>query len=290
MPRTRNSKKTGDVTRFAPSPTGHLHLGHAFAALTAYHAARKNKGSFLLRIEDIDPGRCKKEFAESIEEDLAWLGLDWEKPVLKQSKNMKAYTAAASVLDRKGLLFPCFCTRSDIQSEIDKSGQAPHGPDGPVYPGTCQKISVENREVRMRKRGASYALRLDMKMAAAAGGLLTWKDRGQGGIKAQPAKFGDVVLARKDTPTSYHLASVVDDHQQGVTLVTRGADLMESTHVHRLLQALLGYDPPEYFHHRLIRDPVGRRLAKRDKDLTIRSLREANYTPDEVRTMTGFEG
>ena len=178
----------------------------------------------------------------------------------------------------------------NIVVEIERSGRAPQGPDGPLYPGTCNKIPFEKREAMMRARGASYALRLDMQMACAAGGLLTWTDRGQGSIKAQPMKFGDIVLARKDVPTSYHLSSVVDDHQQGVTLVTRGADLFEASHLHRLLQALLGYEPPDYHHHRLVRDPVGRRLAKRDKDLTIRSLREANYTPEEVRQMTGFEG
>lgn len=287
MAKTSNTR---EVTRFAPSPTGYLHIGHAFAALTAYEAARKSKGSFLLRIEDIDQGRCKKEYIDAIQEDLAWLGLDWEKPVLKQSQNMKAYGEALTKLDRRGLLYACFCTRAEIMAEIDRSGHAPHGPDGPVYPGTCRPIPVEVREERMRKRSSAYALRLDMNMAATAAGVLSWKDRGQGVIKADPKKFGDVILARKDTPTSYHLASVVDDFQQGVTLVTRGADLFESTHVHRLLQSLLGYDSPDYFHHRLVRDAVGRRLAKRDKDLTIRSLRAANYTPEEVRVMTGFEG
>lgn len=286
----KRSKNSKHVTRFAPSPTGYLHLGHAFAALTAEAAARKSKGTFLLRIEDIDPQRSKPEYIDAIEEDLAWLGLEWEKPVLKQSKNMKAYTASLAVIERKGLLYPCFCTRSEIRAEIDRSGHAPHGPDGPVYPRICSSIAAEEREKRMRKRGSSYALRLDMKMASTATGPLAWKDRGQGTIKARPAKFGDIVVGRKDTPTSYHLASVVDDHEQGVTLVTRGADLIEATHVHRLLQALLGIEPPEYHHHRLITDAVGRRLSKRDQDVTIRSLREANYTPEEVRAMTGFEG
>lgn len=287
MPKSMNRR---EVTRFAPSPTGYLHIGHAFAALTAYEAARKSKGTFLLRIEDIDDGRCRKEYLDAIQEDLAWLGLEWEKPVLKQSKNMKAYDEALKKLDRRGLTYACFCSRTEIKAEIDRSGRAPHGPDGPLYPGACRNIPVEVREERMRKRSSAYALRLDMNMAATATGVLNWKDRGQGIVKADPKKFGDVILARKDTPTSYHLASVVDDHKQGVTLVTRGADLFEATHVHRLLQALLGYDPPEYFHHRLVRDAVGRRLAKRDKDLTIGSLRAANYTPEEVRAMTGFEG
>jgi glutamyl-Q tRNA(Asp) synthetase len=278
MPRRKTS---GAVTRFAPSPTGYLHLGHAFAALTAHDAARGQGGKFLLRIEDIDPGRCKPEFAKAIFEDLAWLGLEWEMPVRYQSKHLDDYAAALAKLERRGLVYPCFCTRADIKAEIEKSGSAPHGPDGPVYPGLCKKISVEERE--------SFALRLDMEMAASAIGPVTFRDRNHGLVKAAPAKFGDIVLARKDVATSYHLAATVDDNLQGVTLVTRGADLFEATHVHRLLQALLGYHTPEYQHHRIVTDQAGRRLAKRDSDLSIRGLREAKYTPHEVRSMCGFE-
>ena len=282
-------RTNGAVTRFAPSPTGHMHLGHAYSALTAHAAAQGKTGKFLLRIEDIDTTRCKPEYVESIVEDLAWLGLEWEKPVRKQSKNMKLYKDALKTLERKGFVYPCFCTRAEIKAEIERSGHAPHGPDGPVYPGTCRHIDQEAAQKRMEK-GEPYALRLDMARAAAIVGPLAWHDRAHGKVKARPENFGDVVLARKDTPASYHLAVTIDDHVQGITLVTRGADLFEATHVHRLLQALLGLKTPEYHHHRLLTDEAGRRLAKRDGDLTIRALRETHYTADEVRNMTGFEG
>lgn len=278
----------GAVTRFAPSPTGHLHLGHAYSALTAYAAAGKG-GRFILRIEDIDPQRSKPEFEESIFDDLAWLGLKWEKPVLKQSKRTEAYQEALKTLGRKGFVYPCFCTRTDIKAEIERSGQAPHGSDGPVYPGICRNLDQEQSQKRIDKR-EPYALRLDMSRAAAITGPLTWHDHAHGKVKAQPEKFGDIVLARKDTPTSYHLAVTLDDHEQGVTLVTRGADLFEATHIHRLLQALLGLDTPDYQHHRLLTDEAGRRLAKRNGDLSIRTFREEHYTPDEVCAMTGFDG
>jgi len=282
-------RTTAAVTRFAPSPTGYLHLGHAYSALTAEAASGGKKGRFLLRIEDIDPQRSKAQFKKSILEDLAWLGLDWETPVRQQSKNMKAYKAALEKLQRKGFVYPCFCSRTEIKAEIERCGHAPHGPDGPVYPGICRGLDQEIAQKRISKR-EPYALRLDMARAAAITGPLVWFDRSHGKVKAQPEKFGDIVLARKDTPASYHLAVTVDDAEQGVTLVTRGADLFEATHVHRLLQALLGLPTPEYCHHRLLTDEAGRRLAKRDDDCTIRGLREANYTPDEVRNMSGFEG
>jgi glutamyl-Q tRNA(Asp) synthetase len=276
------------VTRFAPSPTGHLHLGHAYSALTAY-SARGNGGRLLLRIEDIDKTRCRAEFIKAIKEDLAWLGLEWEEPVRQQSKHFEDYAEALKKLERRGLVYPCFCTRAEIQAEIERAGNAPHGTHGPIYPGTCRNLSEDERQKRMAK-GMGYALRLDMARAATISGPLFWQDRLHGRVKAQPERFGDVVLARKDTPSSYHLAVTVDDHLQGVTLVTRGADLFEATHVHRLLQALLGYETPEYQHHRLLTDSAGRRLAKRDGDITIRALRSANYTPAEVRAMTGFDG
>lgn len=281
-------KTATEVTRFAPSPTGFLHIGHAFSALTAYHARGKG-GTFHLRIEDIDPVRCKDEFTDAILEDLKWLGLEWETPVRKQSEHMADYDKALKKLTLKGLLYPCFCTRSEIKTEIAKSAHAPHGPDGPAYPGICRNISDEKREDRMDD-GEAFVRRIDMKGAAAIAGPLGWKDTGLGMNKAQPDKFGDVVLARKDVPTSYHLAVTVDDHLQGITLVNRGADLAPSTDVHRLLQGLLGYTPPTYSHHRLIKDTTGRRLAKRDQDMSIRALRESGYTQEEVVAMSGFEG
>ena len=281
-------KTATEVTRFAPSPTGFLHIGHAFSALTAYNARGKG-GTFHLRIEDIDPVRCKDEFTDAILEDLKWLGLEWETPVRKQSEHMADYDKALKKLTLKGLLYPCFCTRSEIKTEIAKSAYAPHGPDGPVYPGICRNISDEKREDRMDE-GEAFVRRIDMKGAAAIAGPLGWKDTGLGMNKAQPDKFGDVVLARKDVPTSYHLAVTVDDHLQGITLVNRGADLAPSTDVHRLLQGLLGYTPPTYSHHRLIKDTTGRRLAKRDQDMSIRALRESGYTQEEVVAMSGFEG
>jgi glutamyl-Q tRNA(Asp) synthetase len=282
-------RTNGAVTRFAPSPTGEIHLGHAYSALTAYFEGQGKTGRFLVRIEDIDPVRSKPEFEKAILEDLEWLGLEWEKPVRRQSKNLKDYREALDRLRRKGLVYPCFCTRKEIVAEIERSGRAPHGPDGPIYPGTCRNIDQEKAQKRIDNK-ETYALRLDMSRAATIVGPLTWFDRSHGKVKAQPERFGDVVLARKDAPTSYHLAVTVDDHLQGISLVTRGADLFEATHVHRLLQALLGYETPEYRHHRLLTDAAGRRLAKRDGDVTIRGLRETGYTPEEVCLMTGYDG
>ena len=272
------------VTRFAPSPTGWLHLGHAHAALFAQRAARASGGRFLLRIEDIDTGRCRPEFEAAIYEDLAWLGLDWEKPVRRQSEHMAEYAAAVARLENMGLIYPCFCTRAAIKAEIERAADAPQGPDGPIYPGICRTLAQDERARRIAS-GESYALRLDMARAAARAGRLTWTDRGRGTVIAAPEKFGDVVLARKDTPTSYHLAVTLDDATQGVTLVTRGEDLAPATDIHRLLQALLGLPTPEYHHHRLITDAAGKRLAKRDRASTLRDLREAGHSPDEVRRM-----
>lgn len=274
------------VTRFAPSPSGLLHLGHACSALFAEALAGRG-GRFLLRIEDIDPGRCRPEFEAAIYEDLEWLGIQWNPTIRRQSEHMDDYARALSELDDLGLIYPCFCTRAEIRAEIARSGAAPHGPDGPVYPGICRRLATEEARERITA-GESHALRLDMARAVAAAGPLDWHDRGRGKTTARPEIFGDVVLARKDTPTSYHLAVTVDDHIQGITLVTRGEDLFEATHVHRLLQALLGLATPEYRHHRLLNDESGQRLAKRHDSLSIRSLRERGRSAEEVRAMAGF--
>lgn len=270
------------VTRFAPSPTGLLHLGHAFAAIVAKEAGER----FLLRIEDIDTARCREEFVEAIIEDLSWLGLSWEEPVLRQSSRFDAYRAALAKLDAQELLYPCFCTRKEIAEEIARAGLAAHGPEGPVYPGTCRAISKDERRARMEK-GASYALRLDVQKAAKSVGALSFSEHGER-ITANPLLFGDVVLARKETPASYHLCVVIDDAFQGVTLVTRGKDLLPATHVQRLLQALLGLPEPAYAHHRLILDEEGRKFSKRDRAVTLRELRQREETPQTLRAKLGI--
>lgn len=279
----------GAVSRFAPSPTGYLHLGHAYAALVAHGLARGTSGRFVLRIEDIDSGRCRPQFEAAIYEDLAWLGMRWETPVRRQSEHLDDYAAALSALDAAGLVYPCFCTRREIAAEIARSASAPHGPEGPVYPGTCRALP-EREAARRRRAGAPFALRLDMARAARRAGALAWIDLDRGEVAARPEAFGDVVLARKDAPASYHLAVAVDDQLQGIEVVSRGADLFAATHVHRLLQALLGYRTPRYLHHRLVADADGRRLAKRHGGLRLRALREAGRTPEEVRAMAGFAG
>lgn len=275
-----------EVTRFAPSPTGYLHLGHAHAALFARGAAGGD-GKFILRIEDIDATRCRPQFAEAIFEDLAWLGLRWEEPVRRQSEHLDDYRAALARLEAKELLYPCFCTRAEIQAEIARAGEAPHSSEGPVYPGICRGLSADERAAN-KERGKPFALRLDVERARLLAGTLEFRDRARGMIRAEPERFGDVVLARKETPTSYHLAVTLDDALQGVTLVTRGEDLFESTHIHRLLQSLLGLPTPEYHHHRLIRDEAGVRMAKRAESPAIRTLREAGKSPAAVRAMAGF--
>lgn len=271
------------VTRFAPSPTGRLHLGHAYAALFARQEARTAKGRFLLRIEDIDSTRCRPEFEAGLYEDLEWLGLTWEKPVRRQSEHTAEYQAAIDRLAGDGLLYPCFCTRAEIRAEIARSGAA-HGPDGALYPGLCRELDPGEREAR-QAAGESYALRLDVKKASAAAGEIFWRDYRQGRIRATPEILGDVVLARKDVPTSYHLAATLDDDAQGVTLVTRGADLFAATHLHRLLQALLGLKTPEYHHHKLIFGSDGQKLSKSAQSPSLKSLREAGHTAEEVRLM-----
>lgn len=282
----------GAVTRFAPSPTGLLHLGHAHSALFGHALARRAGGRFLLRIEDIDASRCRPEYAVAVEEDLAWLGLAWERPVRRQSEHMGDYRAALDRLASRGLLYPCFCTRAEIAREVAAAGHAPHGPEGPPYPGTCRRLSPAEREARLG-RGDPHALRLDMAAAlaeAAPAGGFSFEELGEGRLAADPAPFGDVVLARKDVPASYHLCVCHDDALQGVTLVTRGEDLKPATALHRLLQALLGWPEPVYAHHPLLVDAAGRRLAKRDGAPSIRSLREGGHGPADVRAMAGFPG
>lgn len=275
------------TTRFAPSPTGHLHLGHAHAALTAWRRARDAGGRFLLRIEDIDPTRCRPEYTAAILEDLTWLGLDWDGPVRVQSEHLPEYRAALDTLAAQGLLYPCFCTRSDIQRELAASASAPHGPDGPLYPGTCRHLSPPERARRIAA-GVPHAWRLDMARALRPG--LTYIEEDEGVIACDPARFGDVVLARKDAPASYHLCVTHDDALQGVTLVTRGEDLRPATDLHRLLQALFGWPAPVYAHHRLLTDATGRRLAKRDRAATLRDLRAAGHSPEAVRAMARAAG
>ena len=265
------------VTRFAPSPTGELHLGHAYSALIAWRRAEEAGGRFLLRIEDIDIRRCRREFETAIETDLRWLGLAWDGPVRRQSEHFADYGKVLDQLDRRGLIYPCFCTRADIAA----AGSAPHGPDGPLYPGTCRHLSPQERRDRIAA-GREFCLRLDCVRAAREAGPYAFHDEGQGRVTGEPLLFGDVVIARKDTPTSYHLAVTVDDHLQGVTLVTRGEDLLPSTHVHVLLQKLLGYETPGYAHHKLLTDPSGRRYAKRDRALTLHSLRDSGKTPADL--------
>ncbi len=275
------------VTRFAPSPNGLLHLGHAHAALFAARAAAAGGGRFLLRIEDIDQGRARPEFEAAIYEDLAWLGLSWETPVRRQSEHFADYAGALDRLAEAGLVYPCFCTRGEIRAEIARSPRAPHGPEGPLYPGTCRRLDEAER-ARRRAGARDFALRLDMDAAAARAGPLNWRDGARGAVQARPEALGDVVLARKDVPTSYHLSVVVDDDIQGVDMVTRGEDLFGATDVHRLLQALLGLDVPVWHHHPMILDADGRRLAKRDKARTLRQLREEGAAPATVRRLAGF--
>ena len=231
------------ITRFAPSPTGLLHLGHAHSALFGWTAARDRNGLFLLRIEDIDPARCRPEFERQLMEDLSWLGLTWPTPVRRQSDHLDDYRAALDRLAGLGVTYPCFCTRKEIEEEIARAGHAPHGPDGALYPGTCRHLSDAERSARLAA-GQAFAIRLDVARAGRLAGPLSWRDHAAGQIDATPEILGDVVLARKDVPTSYHLSVTVDDALQGVTLVTRGSDLFHATHLHRLLQALLGLPPP----------------------------------------------
>jgi glutamyl-Q tRNA(Asp) synthetase len=272
------------VTRFAPSPTGYLHLGHVRSALEGWRTAREAGGAFLLRLEDIDPTRCRLEYADAIIDDLAWLGLDWDGKIRRQSEHFADYRAALTRLDELGLLYPCFCTRREIRDEIARAGGAPHGlPQnemGTLYPGTCRRLDPVERAAR-QSEATDYALRLDVGAALARTGKLAWYEDEER-VAADPAALADVVLARKEAPTSYHLAVTVDDALQGVTLVTRGIDLFAATHIHRLLQELLELPTPRYRHHGLLTDAQGRRLAKRDRALTIRAMRESGISAGEV--------
>ncbi|WP_439816693.1 tRNA glutamyl-Q(34) synthetase GluQRS [Zavarzinia sp. CC-PAN008] len=269
------------TTRFAPSPTGLLHLGHAFAALFA-HAAAGPGGSFHLRIEDLDTTRCRPEFEAAIHEDLAWLGLAPAAPVFRQSERAAVYAAALDRLAAQGLLYPCFCTRAEI------AATAPHGLVA-HYPGTCRGLSPDAVAAR-RQEGRAEALRLDVAQALSlVGAPLHFVERSLGTLNVDPALLDDVVLSRKEVPAAYHLAVVVDDAAQGITLVTRGEDLLPATHLHRLLQAVLGLPVPEWHHHRLILDASGRRLAKRDRAATLRALREGGTSATVVRACLGFD-
>lgn len=275
------------VTRFAPSPTGRLHKGHAFSALTAWRAAKDAGGRFLLRIEDIDPTRCRPEFEAGIYEDLAWLGLDWETPVRRQSDHLADYAAVVEALDRRGLLYRCFRTRKEI---LDAIGDAPHGPAEAARPGP----HPAEEEARLLAEGRPFAWRLSLDRAREALGGAAWDglkfieeglgpDGETGRIKARPETAGDVVLARKDAGTAYHLAVTHDDALEKVSHVIRGQDLFEATHIQRLIQALMGWPAPVYRHHRLLAGPDGRRYAKRDRSVTLAELRAGGLTPDRLR-------
>lgn len=273
-PETPLPAPLGRVTRFAPSPTGLLHLGHAHAALFARQAGAR----CLLRIEDIDAARCRPDYAEALVEDLAWLGFRWDGEIRVQSRHFPEYRRVLDSLSGRGLLYPCFCTRGDIAAAI----AAQHGAPAHIYPGTCRNLPRAEGEARIA-RGDAYALRLDTARAMAATGPLSFTDLIHGPRRCTPEAQGDVVLARKDVPVSYHLCVTHDDALQGVTLVTRGEDLLEATDVHRLLQTLMGWPEPLYAHHALILGPDGKRLAKRDKAPTLRALREAGVTASEIR-------
>ncbi len=250
------------VTRFAPSPTGPLHLGHAYSAVRAHAFARAGGGAFLLRIEDIDGTRSRAEHVAGILDDLRWLGLEWDGPMVFQSARSGAYAAALDVLRRRRLVYPCFCTRAEITEAVG----APHGPTA-AYPGTCRGVDPASRP------GEAHAWRIDMAAATASAGPIDWWDERAGSVRAEPGSQGDVVLARKDVATSYHLAVTVDDAAQGVTDVVRGMDLFAATHIHRLLQALLGLPTPRYRHHQLLIGADGERLAKRRGSQSLASLR-----------------
>jgi glutamyl-Q tRNA(Asp) synthetase len=278
----------GVVTRFAPSPSGFLHIGHAYSALFAWQAAVAAGGKFVLRIEDIDGGRCKPHFEDAIYEDLAWLGIKWEEPVRRQSEHMEDYAAALSKLKLLGLSYPCFCTRGDIKAELSRMGGAPHERVQSVYPGICRNLSDLVRQRNLHD-GMEHAIRLRMAEAVSQAGTIGWRDLERGTMTGDPLSHGDVILARKDIPTSYHLAVTIDDALQGVTLVTRGEDLLDYTDIHRVLQELLGLPEPVYHHHKLLTDDNGRRYAKRDRSLTIRALRVAGVIPTEVMNMVGLE-
>lgn len=273
------------ITRFAPSPTGLLHLGNAYSALFCRDEARRlggDLGRFLLRIEDIDPARCRPEYEQAIYEDLAWLGLVWERPVRRQSDHYAEYAGKIAQLRDDGLVYPCFCSRKDIAAATENAPRS--GPDGPLYPGMCRRLSAGEVQARLAA-GAEHTLRLDMDRAVKkAGNSLEWTDLSLGTFHATPEIFGDIVLARKDCPTSYHASVVLDDALQGVTHVTRGLDLLSATHIHRLLQALWSLPVPLYHHHPLLTDPTGAHavMSKRYGSLCVAELRGEGRTPQDV--------
>jgi glutamyl-Q tRNA(Asp) synthetase len=285
------------VFRFAPSPNGYLHLGHAFSALLNFDLARQTGGRFLLRIEDIDTTRCRREFETAIHEDLAWLGIVWETPVRRQSEHFADYREALEKLSAQGLIYPSFETRAEIArlvAQREANGPWPRDPDGaPFYPGAAKLLASDQR-ARLLESGVAYALRLDMAAVCARIGHLSWTEHGKGpndesgAVPARPQAWGDVILARKETPTSYHLSVAVDDALQGVTEVVRGQDLFWSTSVHRLLQQLLGLPQPGYRHHRLIRDDSGRKLSKTSEATGLRELRARGATPADIRRLVGL--
>ncbi len=282
------------VFRFAPSPNGYLHLGHAMSALLNFEMARAAGGRFLLRIEDIDALRCRPEYEAAIYEDLGWLGMEWDMPVRRQSEHFSVYRAALDTLAARGLIYPSFESRGEIARMVAALGEeAPRDPDGaPLYPGWARELGPDERLRRMAAE--PYALRIDMAAALEQAGALTWQEAGigpageSGTVAAQPQAWGDVVLGRKDVPTSYHLAVVVDDAVQGITHVVRGQDLFWSTSVHRLLQQLLGLPAPVYHHHRLVLDAQGRKLSKSTQATALRDLRAKGMRPAEIRKMLGF--
>jgi glutamyl-Q tRNA(Asp) synthetase len=285
------------VFRFAPSPNGHLHLGHAYSALLNFDLAQECGGRFLLRIEDIDPTRCRPEFETAIYQDLAWLGMSWETPVRRQSEHFGEYRRALEKLSVLGLVYPSFESRAEIArlvAEREARGTWPRDPDGaPLYPGNAKQLSPEERK-RQIESGAPYALRLDMEAAVARAGDLAWIEEGRGPegesgrIAVRPHAWGDVILARKETPTSYHLSVVIDDALQGATHVVRGEDLFHATSVHRLLQHLLGLREPIYQHHQLIRDEAGHKLSKSTGSTGLRELRASGAKASDIRRQLGF--
>lgn len=276
------------VTRFAPSPTGRLHIGHAYSAWFAAREAERNGGRFLLRIEDIDRTRARPEFEAAVLEDLAWLGLHWEQPVRRQSDHFDFYAELVHTLEEGGVAFPCFQTRKSIAALVDADLNAPNGPDGPAFFSPDKDIAPAEARRRI-EAGEAYAIRLNARKAARLVGELTFTDRSRGILPVDPLIGGDIVLARKDTPVAYHLAVAADDALQGVSLVTRGEDLLPACHVQRVLQTLLGLPEPEYHHHRLILDEHGRRFAKRDQGTTLRDWRESGRSLDELRRELGWE-
>jgi glutamyl-Q tRNA(Asp) synthetase len=275
------------VFRFAPSPNGELHLGHAYSALLDYDLCNAAGGRFLLRIEDIDPARCRPEYEAAIYVDLAWLGIRWEEPARRQSEHMADYSAALGRLRQMDLIYPTFLSRTEIAAAT-ADPTWPRDPDGaPLYPAHDRHLDPAEAGRRIAA-GAPYALRLHMDRAVERAGPLSWIEEGEGRVHANPAAWGDVIVARKETPTSYHLAVVVDDAAQDVTHIVRGRDLYHATAVHVLLQKLLGLPSPAYRHHELILDATGRKLSKSDRDTALRSLRQAGKTPDDIRRMVGL--